>query len=139
MTIQKTIIAIFAVLLLGAFTAITVPFVVKSESTSSACRVASTTRVKVGNQSSVMVVGTTTNRAYTRISQLDNATNTVSVSFSQGAAATLTTGQVLSIGAATGTQYTLEAGLNTDFPYTDAITAITDKGSTTVIVTNCTY
>lgn len=86
-----------------------------------------------------MVVGTTTNRAYTRISQLDNATNTVSVSFSQGAAATLTTGQVLSIGAATGTQYTLEAGLNTDFPYTDAITAITDKGSTTVIVTNCTY
>ena len=112
---------------------------VQGESNSTACRVASTTRVTVGHQASTQIIDRKDNRAFTRISQPANATNTVSISLSDGTAATLLNGELLVKASTTPGFNSIEFGLNTDNPYVGAVTALSDTGSTSLIVTNCLY
>lgn len=105
-----------------------------------ACQASTVAVVGVGNQSSTQVLATSSLRAWARIQQKDTATNTVNVVLGNGVAATTLTGlQLHKNTAATGTIHALEFGLATERPYTGAVTAITDIGSTTVFVTECTY
>ena len=107
------------------------------------CDVTTTSRVTIGNQASTRVVATSTQRAFARISIGDLATNTVSFSFNEDAAATLNSGLLIGLSQAgfTGSTSTpaVDFGITTVFPYTGSVTAITDNGTTTVAVTECVY
>ena len=98
-----------------------------------ACNATTVSVVSVGNHSSVEVLATSSRRAWAIVSQPINATNTVVVNINQDALATLTNGFPL---AATSS---IVLGLNTPLPYTGSISAITNTGSSTVLVTQCTY
>lgn len=104
----------------------------------SSCDTATASTVAIGNQASTEIQGTTTDRAYLRIEQPLNATNTVSISINDVAAVI---GRGLQLSNATTSNETNfhEFGLTTVFPYTGAVKAITSTGSTTVVVTTCTY
>ena len=106
--------------------------------TAISCSVSTVAAAVVGNQNSSTLLSASTNRAWARITQVKNssdvATNTVYVSFDEGAAATLYNGVTL----ATATP-SIDFGKNTDFPYTGAVTGITTVGSTTVEITQCIY
>jgi hypothetical protein len=103
------------------------------------CVVSTSTAISVG-VGSTQVVGTTSRRAWAQIQQVDAATNTVSLNFNNGAQAVIATaGMQLGQGSASSTAQLVSFGLNTDFSYTGAVTAITDKGSTTVRVVECNY
>jgi hypothetical protein len=102
------------------------------------CSVSSTLVAGVGNQVSSTVLSAKGNRAWARIQQPNNATNTVALSFDEGAAAVLGRGVSLNNNA-TSTIPDISFGLATAFPYTGAVTGITDIGSTTVLVTECSY
>lgn len=90
------------------------------------------------------VLATSSRRAWARISVGDNATNTVFLSFDEGAKAVANTGLVLNRangtagGEATTTPY-VEFGLNTDFPYTGAVSATSETGTSTLLVSQCVY
>ena len=102
------------------------------------CNVSTVTASLVGNQFTTNLLATSSRRTWARIERVDDssgvATNTVHVSFDEGAAATTASGLTL----ATTTQF-IDFGLNTDFPYVGIVTGITDTGSTTVRVTQCAY
>lgn len=102
------------------------------------CTTSTVAAAPVGHQVSSTVLAAHSNRAYARIERVVNtlgtATNTPSIAFNDGTAATLTSGLTLS----TSTPY-IEFGLDTDFPYVGAVTGITETGSTTVRVTECRY
>jgi hypothetical protein len=107
--------------------------------TANNCVVSTSTAVSVG-LGNAQVVGTSSRRAWAQIQQVDAATNTVSLNFNQGAVAAIATAGIqLGQGSASSTATAIDFGLNTDFPYTGAVTAITDKGSTTVRVIECNY
>jgi len=136
--------------ILTAIVAITGMFVVqqvKQEATGGvaslrACTVYSTGPVTVGHQQSSTLLGAYSNRAWAVISTGDNATNTVYVAFATSTAATASNGYPLNAantGGATSTKQEVRFGLNTEFPYTGAVTGLTDNGSTTVYVTDCRY
>lgn len=115
------------------------PSLAQAQIAASSCT-ASSSKVAIGNQASTQIVATSSNRAFVRIQQLDNATNTVHFRFAQGGAATLANATaILEKVSATGTDKILEVGKSTPLPYTGAITAITDSGSSTVMVTDCLY
>lgn len=101
------------------------------------CDVISSSKVVIGNQSSKEIVATHAQNAYVIVTQPINATNTVSLGFDTDA----TTASGFVIGSSTATYHptVLEMGLNTDFPYTGAVNAITNLGSTTIGVTICRY
>lgn len=137
-TILHPVVAVLAFILTAGFIAHTAQFA-QGEANSTACRNTSTSRVVVGATSSTQVLATTSNRAYARISQPSAATNTVSISFNGGTAATMLNGELLAAASTTPGERFIEFGLSTPFPYDGAVTALTSTGSTTVIVTNCTY
>lgn len=103
------------------------------------CTVASSTVATVGHQFSTVILATTTNRAWARIAQPINATNTVSIAFSNDARATLTSGFSLTTATSTSPIVDREFGLNTDFAYTGAVTGLSSTGSTTIHVVECRY
>jgi hypothetical protein len=109
--------------------------------TANNCVVSTSTAISVGLQPGAStVVGTSSRRAWAQIIQVDAATNTVSLNFNQGAPATIATAGIqLGQGSSSSTATGIAFGLNTDLPYTGAVTAITDKGSTTVRVIECNY
>lgn len=102
------------------------------------CAVSTVTMAGVGHQVSSTILSSSAARAWAQIELVTTtvgvATNTPSISFDEGAAATLASGVKLST-----TTPIINFGLNTDFPYTGAVTAITDVGSTTIRVTDCIY
>lgn len=103
------------------------------------CTTNTVSPVSIGNQESKTVLSSYGLRAWARIAMPSNATNTVYVSFDEGAASTLNSGLPLGqLNATTTTNY-IDFGLNTDFPYTGAVTALTNVGTTTVLVTECRY
>lgn len=102
------------------------------------CSVSSTQVALVGHQLSSTILSANETRAYAKIQQPVNATNTVSLSFDEGAAAVLNRGIQL-YGVYSTTSPSIEFGRATDFPYTGAITGITNLGSTTVLITECSY
>lgn len=92
----------------------------------------------VGDDISSTVLSAYSNRAWASIqlpllASAAVATNTASLSF--GGTAALNTGYTL----ATSTLGTPLFGLNTDFPFVGAVTAITSTGSTTLHVIECRY
>lgn len=102
------------------------------------CSTASTTRMLIGNQSARVLLATSSPaRAWARIQQPYNATNSVFLQYNQGKSATVND---FLLGAnGTSSQNHIDFGLNTDFPYSGSVTGITDVGSTTVLVTECKY
>ncbi len=99
--------------------------------------VASTTQRILGNQASTQLLATSSRRAYAEIKNYITATNTISLAVN-GAAATTNNGISLGNGTSTVPQR-YAFGLNTDLPYTGAITAISNNGSTSVEVLDCVY
>ena len=106
---------------------------------SQSCTVSRITATTTANQLSTMVLGTTTRRAWAIIEQPVNATNTVALSFNHGAPATLTSGIDLENASTTNGLTEIRFGLNTDFPYTGSVYALTSTGSTTLKITECVY
>ena len=103
------------------------------------CTTSTVAAVPIGSQSSTLILGTSTNsRAYVRLQQVRTAagvaTSSVSISFDEGALATVNNGIQLSTSTPT-----IEFGINTFHPYGGAVHAITDTGSTTLRITECTY
>lgn len=89
------------------------------------------------------ILATSSLRAYARISVGDNATNTYFLSFDQGAKAAPDKGLPLNhlngvAGNATATPF-IEFGLNTAFPYTGAVSAASETGTSTLLVLECVY
>lgn len=98
----------------------------------SSCDSASVAVVPVGHQLATVAQATTTRRALLRIQQPFNATNTLAVAIN-GVVAVF--GQGLLVNATSST----EVGLTTTFPYTGSVSVITNNGSTTILVSTCTY
>ena len=104
------------------------------------CNVTTVTAATIGDELSSTILSANANRAYAIIQQTSAATNTVSLSFDEGAAATLVDGIDFDLSVfATNTPQFREFGLSTIWPYTGAVTGITDNGSTTLQVTECLY
>lgn len=103
------------------------------------CSVSSTLVASVGNQLSSTLLSANETRAWARIQQPLNASSSVSLSFDEGAAAVLNRGVVLSSASTTEQSTSVEFGRATHFPYTGAVTGISSTGSTTVLVTECSY
>ena len=89
----------------------------------------------VGHQLSTQVLSANSRRAYAKI-QAPSANNAIYVSFATGTAAVV--GKGLAINGASTTP-DIVFGLNTDDPYTGAVTVITDTASTSVLITECKY
>jgi len=121
---------------IGLFVFVSIPRA-EAEVDSLRCTTSTLTAVTVGNSLSGVILATSSNRAFARIQQARTSngisTSTVSLAF-DGNNATLANGIELS----TTTPY-MDFGLNTPFPYTGAVQAITSFGSTTLRVTECTY
>ena len=105
------------------------------------CNISTVSKVQIGNQLSTQVFASTTKRAWARIQIDNNATNTVYVAF--GATATVNNGIGLGVGngttgVGTSTPY-IDFGLKTVFPYSGIVNAITNNGTTTVLVTECVF
>ena len=85
------------------------------------------------------ILATSSARAYAKIELIKTAgniaTSTPSISFLNGAKATVATGLQLST-----TTPSIEFGLDTDFPYTGQVSGIVGAGSSTIVrVTQCVY
>ena len=92
----------------------------------------------VGAQSSTVILSAHANRAWARIQQPANATNTVGIAIGT-ALASSTSGIQLTPATTTSPVNSVAMGLNTELPYTGAISAATNNGSTTILVTECLY
>lgn len=103
------------------------------------CSVSTVTMATVGHQQSSTLLSANSSRAWAMIQQPLNATNTVALSFDEGAAATLTSGLSLENASTTIGMTSITFGLNTDLPYTGAVTGLTNTGSTSVSITQCSY
>lgn len=102
------------------------------------CDIISNANVAIGDDSSVEIVAGHAQNAYVVVTQPINATNTVSLAFGEDAVAGAT-GYKLGSSTAEYHPNTLVFGLNSDFPYTGSIEAITNIGSSTIGVTICRY
>ena len=102
------------------------------------CTVVSSTTVGIGHQKSVEIVASASNNAYVIISQPVFATNTVAIGLG-GTANLVTSGIKLAPGTASTSPDQIVLGLNSDFPFTGSIEAITNAGSSTIGITVCRY
>lgn len=98
-----------------------------------------TTLAAIGDDLSTRLLATSSTRAWARISQPLNATNTVSIRFDQDKAATSLLGIPLQNASTTNGSFSIEFGLDTDLPYTGSVTGLTSTGSTTIHITQCNY
>lgn len=106
---------------------------------SNKCEVSSIAVATVGSDVSTQLLATSSNRAWARIQQVVNATNTVYISLDEDALATVTSGIHLGDGPSTSSIEYLDLGMNTALPYTGAVRGIAGTGTTTVHVTECKY
>ena len=135
------VLAVFTVLI-GVLMFLSMPdatFGSNGSRATSECIVSAATKATVGNQVSTTLLAENTLRAWAVIQQPINATNTIAVSFDEGAAAALGTGLELTASTSTSPNPKVEFGLNTDFAYTGEVTGISNTGSSTVLVTQCIY
>lgn len=101
------------------------------------CTMSATTSVMVGNQTALIAVPTSTRAAYVKIQQPMGATNTVAFGF--GAAPVFASGYRLATSSASVIPDSFTYGLNTDFPYTGAVYALTSAGTSSLNVIICNY
>lgn len=104
-----------------------------------ACTTLTSSVATISNSASSVVLATSSNRAYAKITMMLDATgmatSTPYLAFTNGAAAVVNSGVRL----ATSTQ-SIEVGLNTDYPYTGAVSGILlGGGASTVLITTCSY
>ncbi len=101
--------------------------------------IASSSIIAIGHQQSRGLLATSSRRAWAAIGQPVNASNTVALSLNDVTASL--TGATFKLTPATSTSARPDMvfGLNTDFPYTGAIKALSDTASSTVLVTECVY
>ena len=104
-----------------------------------ACTVSTVSSSTIGHQLSTTLLNANSRRAWARIEQIPNQTNIVYLSFDEGAAAITTSGLILTPATTTSPILHIDFGLGTDFPYTGAVTGITNTSSTTVHITQCVY
>lgn len=97
---------------------------------------ASSSAVTLGHQRVIQILPARANRAWVRLLQPVNATNTVYVSY--GGTASVSS-DYLTTATATSPVVSDLSGLNTDFPFVGAVTALTSTGSSTIRVTECIY
>lgn len=129
-------------LLVAILAVVSGPSAILGQSVSqSRCTVSSASAVTVGNDVSGRVLATSTTRAWAIVQQMPNATNTVWLSFSNGASSTLENGLALyaDTSNASSSEKQFSFGLNTAFPYVGEVEGITDAGTTTVLVTECNF
>lgn len=108
--------------------------------TAAKCSVNTVTSATVGDDISSTVLAANGTRAWAMIEVALGDANNVSLSFDEGAAATLTSGIQLSQSTTSaGVLKQIVFGRNTDFPYIGEVTGITNTSSTTVRVTECSY
>ena len=101
----------------------------------SACTVSTVSNSAVGDDLTTTLLPAYSNRGWARIQVADGEVEPIFLSFDEGADATVDNGLALT---ATSTTY-IDFGLNTDFPYTGAVTGITGSASTTVLITECRF
>lgn len=104
------------------------------------CTVGTQAPVTVGHQQATKILATSTTRAWARIAVVNNATTTAWLAFND-VSAVANRGVGLNLANANGASTTpeLDFGITTDFPYNGAVSAITNFGSTTLMVTECNY
>ena len=105
------------------------------------CSVSASTNVTINPSTSSRVVATSSQRAWARISIGNNATNTAFLSFDEDASAVANQGLGLNLANTNGASSTpsIDFGLATTFPYTGSVTAISNLGTTSLLVTTCDY
>lgn len=139
------VLAAFVVLALGWQVAFGAP-VLRDENSlpaklGASCTTSTTRSVPVGHQEALTVFSASTTRAWASIQVPSSATNTVAIAF--GGTAAIGQGYQLVPTSYSGTGGTttpsVQFGLNTDLPYTGAVTALTNTGSTTLLVTECNF
>ena len=120
------------------------------------CDTAVSTSAIIGNEASVQLLATSSTRLWAKIQVANGASTTNWLSFAADSLAVVDTGVALNatttVGRSTigneatttiefhvGGSFITEQvfGINTDFPYTGAVQGITNYGSTTVTVTEC--
>lgn len=101
------------------------------------CTVVTSTSTLVGSQVSTTILATSSRRAWARIEQPVNATNTIAISIA--GAAVIGQGVQLTPATSTSPVAFFDFGLNTDLPYTGTIQAIASTASTSVAVSQCVY
>lgn len=99
------------------------------------CTTVTTTSSTIGNQSATTLLTASSRRAWARVSVPANATSTFYLSL--GGTASVGNGIVLN-GVSSTTNY-MDVGLNASAPFTGAITGITNIGSTTAVISSCSY
>ena len=110
----------------------------------SGCKNVTQSVVDVGNEESLEILATTSNRALARLERLNFSgdgndtlgTTTPWLAFTNGGAATSGEGIPL---YASSTKNFIEFGRNTIFPYIGSVTVITDTASTSLLLTVCDY
>lgn len=142
----KHIVIAVAVLIVGAFLYTMWPSTQKdllsgvsgSGSQADACT-ASTSVVTVLSSASTQILGTSTNRAYARIQQPLNATNTIALALNNAPVTNAIPIISLENASTTVGQTRYEFGLATPFPYTGAIAASSSNGTAVLQVIQCLY
>ena len=103
---------------------------------SQGCQIATSSVVTVTQTSQVMLA-TSSSRAWARIHQIQ-ATSTIYLNMSGGPAVVAASSTTIALNATTTSPF-IDFGLNTQLPYTGAVTGVVDIGSTAVRVTECNY
>lgn len=134
---KSLLVAIAILLVISFFRQPATPKITVGSVAADKCNVSTTTSRIVGSASSTIVLEANETRAYAKIETLFNATNTIYLSFDEGAAAVASKGTAL--GTTTATNPSIVFGRNTDFPYTGAVMSLASNGTTTVLVTECSY
>jgi len=101
---------------------------------SSSCNVTTSSNVAIGDDISSSLLSAAANRAWAQIEIPANATDEFYLSFDEGAAAATGSGVLIA-----SSSPSIAFGLNTDLPYTGAVTGITANATTTVLITECLY
>lgn len=101
------------------------------------CTVSTSTSALIGTQVSREILPASTRRAWASIQVPAQATSSIYLAFNAGTAASIGKGTGINTSASSSDRIVF--GLDTDFPYVDAVQGITSVGSTTVLITECDY
>lgn len=104
----------------------------------SSCTVYTQVAVAVNATATTTLLAASSSRAWARIQQPINASNTVQLALN-GLPLLVNAGLQLTPATTSSAVPLIDFGLNTGFPYTGAVTASTTAGASTVFVTECGY
>lgn len=115
---------------------------VNGGSVANACTNLTQSVMTIGKDLSNRLVATSSKRAWVRIQMDKGATTTALLTFAGDATSTAANATVLlnagNLGGASSTPF-VTFGLNTDMPYTGSVGGLSAFGTSTVLVTQCSY